>query len=201
MNKSQQQTLALAAILQTTTLVQQLASTGTCNVANNQSSLRSLITNSDDVENIFTSAKELETGINAIKTIFNKRSKHTNNIVLYSLILINLEKKLTKNKVFVKQITNEINTIKKQQFFAIDHVNSVARLAHLYRSTIGNLKPRIMVSGKQIYLTNEHIINHIRGLLLSGIRAVSLWKLQGGKIWHLFLNKRKILKFINSIDF
>ena len=123
------------------------------------------------------------------------------NIIFYSLALINLEKKLMKNQKLLAQISGEIDVIKKQDFFEIGHSNSLARLAELYKSTLGGLNPRIMVSGEQIYLSNQHTANHIRALLLAGIRAVSLWKSQGGRTWQLLLNKKKTLKLVNSMDF
>lgn len=123
------------------------------------------------------------------------------NIIFYSLALIKLEKKLMNNKELLNEISNEINVIKNQDFFEISHSNSLARLANLYKITLGSLNPRIMVTGEQIYLTNQHTANHIRALLLAGIRAVSLWKSQGGKTWQLLLNKKKTLKLVNSMDF
>jgi high frequency lysogenization protein len=57
-----------------------------------------------------------------------------------------------------------------------------------------------MVSGEELYLSNERTANHIRALLLAGIRAVSLWKSQGGKPWHLIFQKKKIVNCVKSID-
>jgi len=201
MSKLREQTLALASLLQTTTLVDQLASTGTCDSRGNKVSLQSIVTNSTNVEEVFVSPKDLSTGLNALKVALGKKSKSMRNAVLYALALINLEKKLMKDQELLTKISDEINTIKGQDFFEISHSNSLARLAELYKSTLGELNPRIMVSGEQIYLSNQHTANHIRALLLAGIRAVSLWKSQGGKTWQLLINKKKALKFVNSMDF
>jgi len=70
---------------------------------------------------------------------------------------------------------------------------------NIYKNTIGSLNPTIMVRGEQIYLSNRHTANHIRALLLAGIRAVSLWKTQGGNTWQLLLNKKKTLECIKSL--
>ena len=201
MNKLKQQTLALASLLQTTALVDQLASTGTCDSKSNEVSLKSIMTNSANVEEVFDSPKDLSIGLSALAVAFDKKTKSMKNIIFYSLALINLEKKLMKNQKLLVQISGEIDVIKKQDFFEIGHSNSLARLAELYKSTLGGLNPRIMVSGEQIYLSNQHTANHIRALLLAGIRAVSLWKSQGGRTWQLLLNKKKTLKLVNSMDF
>ena len=201
MNRLKQQTLALASLLQTTTLVEQLASTGTCDSKSNELSLKSIITNSTNVEEVFGSPKNLFIGLETMKIALGKKTKSVQNIVLYALTLINLEKKLMKNQQLLTQLSSEIDAIKKQDFFAISHSNSLARLAELYKSTLGELNPRVMVSGEQIYLSNQHTANHIRALLLAGIRAVSLWKSQGGRTWQLLFNKKKTLKLVKSMDF
>ncbi len=201
MNKLYNQTLALASILQTTTLVDQLASSGTCNLESNEASLKSIITTSSKIEDVFNSKQDLSLGISTLKTALGKKTKSIQNIIFYSLALINLEKKLMKDKLLLNKISKEIDAIKTQDFFEISHSNSIARLAELYKSTLGGINPKIMVNGEQMYLSNERTANHIRALLLAGVRAVSLWKSQGGKTWHLLFNKKKTLNLVNSIDF
>ena len=200
MNKAAKQTLALASIFQTTALVHQLASTGQCDSHSNKASLNSIVSQSDDVDEIFSSPEDLRVGFESLKTLIEKKPISMQNIMLYSTALINLEKKLMKKPQLMTQISAEIDHIKKQDFFDIHHSNSIARLAELYKNTLGSLNPTIMVRGEQIYLTNRHTANHIRALLLAGIRAVSLWKSQGGKTWHLLLNKKKTLRYVNSLD-
>ena len=199
MNKAEKQTLALASIFQTTALVHQLASTGQCDNHSNKASLNSIVSQSDDVDEIFSSPEDLRVGFESLKTLLEKKPISMQNIMLYSTALINLEKKLMKKPQLLTQISAEIDHIKKQDFFDIHHSNSIARLAELYKNTLGSLNPTIMVRGEQIYLTNKHTANHIRALLLAGIRAVSLWKSQGGKTWHLLLNKKKTLRYVNSL--
>ena len=199
MNKAAKQTLALASIFQTTSLVHQLASTGQCDSHSNKASLNSIVSQSDHVDEIFTSPEDLRVGFESLKKLLEKKPINMQNIMVYSTALINLEKKLMKKPQLLTQISSEIDFIKKQDFFDIHHSNSIARLAELYKNTLGNLNPTIMVRGEQIYLTNRHTANHIRALLLAGIRAVSLWKSQGGKTWHLLLNKKKTLRYVNSL--
>ena len=200
MNKAAKQTLALASIFQTTALVHQLASTGQCDSHSNRASLNSIVSKSDNVDEIFSSPEDLRVGFESLKTLLDKKSISMQNIMLYSTALINLEKKLMKKPQLLTQISAEIDHLKKQDFFDVHHTNSIARLAELYKNTLGSLNPTIMVRGEQIYLTNRQTANHIRALLLAGIRAVSLWKSQGGKTWHLLFNKKKTLRYVNSLD-
>lgn len=200
MNKLENQTLALAGILQSAALVDQLASKGFCHSECSGASLGSIVNTSSNVVDIFDSKAELFVGMSTLKAVLSKKTKSMQTITFYALSLINLEKKLMKNPALLDTITAEINTFNKQTFFEITHTNSIARLGELYKSTLGGLNPRIMVKGEQLYLSNDRTANHIRALLLSGIRAASLWKSQGGKTWHLLINKRKILKTIEAIE-
>ena len=200
MNKAVKQTLALASIFQTTALVHQLASTGQCDSRSNKASLNSIVSKTVNVDEIFSSPEDLRVGFESLKILLDKKSISMQNIMFYSTALINLEKKLMKKPQLLTQISAEIDHLKKQDFFDVHHTNSIARLAELYKNTIGSLNPTIMVRGEQIYLTNRQTANHIRALLLAGIRAVSLWKSQGGKTWHLLLNKKKTLRYVNSLD-
>ena len=157
------------------------------------------MSNSDSVDEIFTSPEDLKIGFDSLKLILEKKPIDMHNVMIYTTALINLEKKLMKKPKLLTQISEEINLINKQEFFDIYHSNSIARLAELYKNTLGSLNPTIMVRGEQIYLSNQHTANHIRALLLAGIRAVSLWKNQGGKTWHLLLGKKKTLEYIKSL--
>ena len=199
MSNHKQRTLALASILQSTALVHQLASTGQCNPQGNKASLSSIVNQSTQIEDIFESPEDLKVGLDSLKVILDSKTKSMQNIMLYVISLINLEKKLMKQSQLLAKISSEIEHINKQEFFEINHANSIARLAELYKNTLGSLNPTIMVKGEQLYLNNQHTANNIRALLLAGIRAVSLWKSLGGKTWHLMLNKKKTLNIVNSL--
>jgi high frequency lysogenization protein len=200
MNKLNNQILALAGVLQSATLVDQLASSGSCDTKCANASLASIVATSAKVEDVFDSQANLSVGMKALRMALGKQEKSIKNVILYALSLINLEKKLMKNPALLNTITAEIQSFNKQEFFEITHSNSIARLGELYKTTLGGLNPRIMIQGEQMYLSNARTANHIRALLLSGIRAVSLWKSQGGKTWHLIIKKRKMLIAIDSLD-
>ncbi|SEH93232.1 lysogenization protein HflD [Bathymodiolus azoricus thioautotrophic gill symbiont] len=75
MNKFKQRTLALASLLQSTTLVDQLANTGTCNAQGNEVSLKSIMNNSTNIEEVFQSSKDLSIGLHSLKNAFSKKQK------------------------------------------------------------------------------------------------------------------------------
>jgi len=56
----------------------------------------------------------------------------------------------------------------------------INNLANIYRSSISNLSPRIMVSGDPGFLNDADVASTIRASLLGGIRSVVLWRQCGG---------------------
>ena len=56
----------------------------------------------------------------------------------------------------------------------------INNLANIYRSSISNLSPRIMVSGDPGFLNDQDVASTIRAALLGGIRSVVLWRQCGG---------------------
>ena len=76
--------------------------------------------------------------------------------------------------------------------FGVTHENVIAALAELYKNTISQLSPRIIVQGEQWHLENVGNADKIRGLLLAGIRAAWLWRQCGGSRLGFMLNRRKL---------
>jgi len=58
-------------------------------------------------------------------------------------------------------------------------------LAYGYQQTLSQLKPRVMVSGEQRYLSEQRNSDRIRALLLAGVRSALLWRQAGGVRWKL----------------
>jgi len=181
MNKSAKQTIALASIFQSSALVHQLAVSGKCDSHTNKASLNSIVSNSDSIDEIFTSPEDLKIGFDSLKLILEKKTIDMHNVMIYTTALINLEKKLMKKPKLLTQISEEINLINKQEFFDIYHSNSIARLAELYKNTLGSLNPTIMVRGEQIYLSNQHTANHIKGASLSRNKGCLFMEKSGRK--------------------
>ena len=76
---------------------------------------------------------------------------------------------------------------------AIDDTAMISNLANLYRSSISQLSPRIMVSGDPDYLNDNAIASTIRAALLGGLRSVVLWRQCGGTRVKLVLNRNQYL--------
>jgi high frequency lysogenization protein len=63
----------------------------------------------------------------------------------------------------------------------------------LYTATLSNLRPRVMVQGNALYLTQPRIVGRIRTLLLGALRAAVLWRQSGGTRIGILLKRRRLV--------
>ena len=216
--KNIEQTIALAALFQAATLVDQIARTGRypkdpyeCNIAS------LFATNPETTEAIYGGANEirftLNTGLTTLADVIEKR-KNTNeaNVVRYVLSMIQLERKLAKTPEMLNTLGSRIEQIRSQAaYFSEDadakvlepdafvHTNVIANIASLYQDTISTFTYKIHVGGDPQHLKNSDNAARIRALLLSGIRAAMLWRQTGGHRWHLLFFKAKLRPAINQL--
>jgi high frequency lysogenization protein len=72
------------------------------------------------------------------------------------------------------------------------HDGVIERLAELYVGTISTLRPRVLVQGNCLYLTQASNVARIRALLLAAIRSAVLWRQSGGSNLKLMMHRRRV---------
>jgi len=186
------QTLALAGIYQAASLVKQIANKGIANSAHIESSIETLFRfDADRVEDVYGSVAGVHHGLKILHVHLNKGLTRDIEITKYVISLSMLEKKLSRNKKMLDEISNRLNKIEDQfDFFSLNHENTYAKLGQLYKDTISTLGPKIIVSGEQPYLSNEINANKVRALLLAGIRSAVLWDQCGGSRWQFLFGRQ-----------
>jgi len=201
--REQDRVIALAAILQAVTLVQQIADTGQVNQTEFETLLNSLIaTTAPSTEAVYGDLSLLKTGFKQLNKQLSK-SKDKQDIVLlrYVINLLHLERKLAKRPAMLDLISREIDQVPQQidYFGSINSPQVIARFADIYHRTISELSPRIQVHGNPTFLQQPDNINRIRALLLAGIRAAILWQQKGGRRWHFIFHSNKMLSISNAL--
>ena len=199
-HSTRNRTIALAALFQCIDGVIQLANRGTCDEDLFESCINSiLIDDAISAEALYGGLEHLKPGLSSMmyqlgsgQTDPSGRAKQLDS-TQYSINVLALEKKLSRNpEVFQKLIDGITEAQKQLEFFPATHTNMIARLADLYTNTISTLGPRIMIKGDQNYLTNADNASKMRSLLLAGIRAALLWNQAGGSRWKLLFERGKM---------
>ncbi|MEN8169642.1 MAG: high frequency lysogenization protein HflD [Pseudomonadota bacterium] len=192
-----ERSIALAGLFQATSLVTQLAHTGSLAQPEFETLMRSLfITSPQDAEEVYGSRLELGLGLRAVITQLGKdTSQRSADKTRYIINLLQLQRLLEKKPDVLNKVAEELQSMEQQlEHFEITHPNVTARLADIYLNNISTLGPRIMVSGENNYLENPDTANKVRSLLLAGIRAAVLWRQCGGSRWQLLFTRHAIIK-------
>ena len=195
--------LALAGILQSARLVQQLAREGRTDNEALHASIQSILAlNAPDVETVYGGARGVHLGLELLSTRLSGKTQPSDmEMARYVVALVQLEGSLRRRPAMLDAIREGIDTARAQmKFFQNDapaedvHPLLMEKLAELYSRTISTLTPRIMVSGEHGHLNNPAIAAKVRATLLAGIRSAVLWRQLGGRRWQLLFSRGKIAR-------
>jgi len=194
-------TIALAGIFQAAELVKQIASTGNTDEQALETCIQSLFrVNVDKAEDAYDDSDKVAIGLRTlIEQLGGQAAADGKNrdlyISKYSAGIMVLERRLMKNPDMLETISSGIERARNQaEHFSLLHDNVIASLADIYSKTISTIKPRIMVQGEHIYISNPNLANRIRATLLSAIRSAVLWRQCDGTRWQLLLQRRAIVE-------
>ena len=193
------QTLALAGIYQAASLVKQIANTGKANSAHIEASIETLFRfDADSVEQVYGNVAGVSHGIKVLHQHLKDKPNRDLEITKYVISLLMLERKLSANNRMLDEIDRRLKKIEAQfDFFSLNHENTYAKIAELYKDTVSTLGPKIIVSGEQPYLSNDINASKVRSLLLAGIRSAVLWRQCGGSRWQFLFGQKA---YINECE-
>lgn len=205
MNLNEQQTLALAALIQACHSVHNIASNAQlepdcCSVL-----IESLfIFNPQSGHEIYPQIHQLNPGLKHLKHILKQQnSQHYQQTIRYALGCIHLQRKLAKRDDLLKVLRSRLEHIAlhRESFGDIQSwTENTAQLSGVYQDTVSTLGFRLQVTGNATYLKQERYSAQIRSLLLCAIRACFLWQQSGGHRWQLLFKRRQIIRQIEQLQ-
>jgi high frequency lysogenization protein len=200
-HSDEDQTIAIAGIYQATALTRSLGRDGKAPEGALQASIYSLLQiDAPDVGSVFKEIAGVDLGLSTLKSQMLDASVRDIELTRYFIALLQLEAKLARDRQRLDTIGRAIASLKTPTLDAEDsQVRLITELADIYSNNISTLSQRIMVKGEALYLQNDGIAARIRTSLLAGIRAVHLWRQLGGRRWHLFLRRKRILRCANRL--
>jgi len=195
--REKQRALAVAALAQTSYLITAITQTGKCDPVYFKHCMDALL--NDD----YTQGGHFSLGNTQAKRLLQGQDiKHTKQIVSYAAGMLAVEKKLAKRSNTLQRIGDGMLRIHKQVQFFNDpcHENIIAAIAHLYGETVSTIKPRIIIRGKPEYLKQSKNTEQIRCLLLSGIRAAWIWRINGGHPFRFVIGRKKLVHTLQNLS-
>jgi len=202
MSAEHDQVIALAGIFQAAVLAQQLARRGYEEQVPFESSVRSLfIQDAINTVSVYGGEAGIRLGLGTMREKLTIAGNPADlEIARYVLGLSQLGARLARNGPIAQTVANEIDQIKPQvQRQNGEGLNNsvYAELARIYKDTISDLKPKIIVQGEHGHLANPVVIDKVRTILFAGVRSAFLWNQLGGRRWHLVLRRQQTLALVD----
>lgn len=204
MSQERDQVLALAGVFQASALAQQLARRGYEDETAFETSVRSLfIRDAINTASVFGGEAGLALGLETMRDKLTTSGKQSDlDIARYVLGLTQLGVRLARNDVMAHTVALELDKIRtevQRDNGGGPGVRTYEELARIYKSTISQLKPKIIVQGEHGHLASPLIVDKVRTVLFAGVRAAFLWHQLGGRRLHLLLRRKQTLAIAESI--
>jgi len=192
-----ERTLALAGLFQAARLVDDLAHNGSTETDSFEESINSIFElDPKSLKDVYNSEHANRLGLDTIESVLGDHPTQNNTeTIRYALAMIHLERILSRRRRLLESIRQRVERSREQAkyFDSRVHNSVISKLANIYIDTLGSLSYRIQVRGKADYLTNPVYVDKVRASLLAGIRSAMLWRQLGGRRWHLFFIRKRLL--------
>lgn len=189
------QVIALAAVVQAASLVQQVARHGSADEEAVKALLGGILeTDPDSTDAVFGGLSQLRPGLSTLLTQLTAQGNVKDvEVTRYVISLLALERRLAGRPSTLSMLGERIGQVKRQlSMQELMDERTVASLASIYVELISPLGPRIQVAGNANLLKTPAVQNQLRALLLAGLRAAVLWRQVGGRRLQLLFNRKRI---------
>lgn len=188
------QVLGLAGTFQAVRLVLDVARDGKADPAASAASLASVLRlDADTAADVFGGAANLKLGLDVLLAELDGTQRDPALARTVATVL-HLERKLARRPVLREKLGDGLRAAQRSaEAFGPAHENVVEQLAGLYTGTLSTMRPRIIVQGNGLYLSQPRYVAQIRALLLAAVRAAVLWRQSGGNGWKLLFARHRIV--------
>lgn len=196
MSSLEDQTMALAGIFQSATLIERLAHKGEINQAAFDCCIDSLFTfESNSVVDIYGDIAGLNRGLQAlVEYLSGGNNQSGKSAAYYIMAMMKLAKNLMRQDALSNQLQQDLQNIQRHSTdFEMSQKSVLNNIDGLYQKSISHLQPRIIVRGDQNILSNSDNAAKVRALIFAGIRSAVLWHQLGGSKWKLIFLRKKFV--------
>jgi high frequency lysogenization protein len=201
----------LAGLVQAAATVHAIAHGRPVDAAQKVALIRAIFTtNPDSLDDIFPTLAPYREGFRMAATMLTSPAGAAIEPLKYSIVLLDLEKRLRAQPALVQRIGQGIDNITQREpnWDAVgDSPGEIAvpehvyrELSELYQQTVSTLSRRVQVTGDVAQLRRDDVAAEVRALLLAGIRFAWLWRQLGGRRWHLVLRRSNIRHALAELD-
>ena len=200
-NDLQSQAWAFAALFLAIDSVRALAERGEVRSEAELTLLPSLLTtNAADIADYYGDPTPLALGRDAYRRTFQQKNDEQN--LRYSAQILHVERRLAKNAALMAILKERLHAAQRQtEHYPVNHDSLIASFAATYQATASEAAGKILIRGEPQWLRQADIVNHIRALLLTAVRAAALWRAFGGNRWQLLFSRSAFDEAMRGLDF
>ncbi|MGN0901875.1 MAG: lysogenization protein HflD [Succinivibrio sp.] len=207
------ETMALAALFQSCTQIQRLASTGYYDENAVAALIRAnMVTKPDTIDDIYD-IKKLRVGFSILCDCFGRSNsnREIGNIEVTRLAfkIMLLTSNLERSKRLYARLSDEIDALHDSILTAcpdfldgrpevVNTQENLSLMGTLYHSIISPNFSKLLIYGEESVLRVPENQVKIRALLLSAVRAVILWRQVGGRRRFLMFRRKAIVRFASE---
>jgi high frequency lysogenization protein len=187
--------LALAGLLQSIRLVQQMANNGEAESRALAAVIDSLFRfDADSTEEIYGGAGALAPGLHRVIAQLDGSDRDTVQTRM-AMNVLHLERRFAAAPGTAYKLRRRLEeTQRDRQPWDPTHPAVLSRLGELYADLVSPLGPRVMVQGNPVYLSQPGVVAEVRAALLAALRSAVLWRQLGGSYWDLLLSRRRMVE-------
>ncbi len=187
------QVVALAGLFQAARLVVDLAHEGSCDTTAMESSLQSVLRiDASTPLAVFGGLEGVRLGLAVFGDAVEGKGTEAS-VTRITATVMHLERKLMRHPQMLEAVRNGIESVARDLGRgALESEALAERLGALYGDTLSTLKPRVIVQGNGLQLSQPVVVARIRAALLAAVRAAVLWRQMGGNHLRLLFQRGRL---------
>jgi high frequency lysogenization protein len=185
--------IALAGLMQSIRLVQQMANTGQAETRPLETCIASLFRfDAADCEAVYGDRRHLHPGLRLLIDQL-VGSGRDNSHTRMAVSVLGLERRFLRDPGTVAAVRTTLERLAPDcDRLGAAHPDLLARLGELYAERISPLGQRVLVQGHPVYLAQPPVVAEVRATLLAALRAAVLWRQLGGTYWDFLFARGRL---------
>jgi len=186
---------ALAGLMQSVRLVQQMANNGQAETRALAPCIDSLFRfDAESTEEVYGGARALESGLRRVIAQLDGSDRDGAQTRM-AMNVLHLERRFVAAPEAMSQVQERLEEVQRErQPWEPTHPEVLASLGAIYADLVSPLGPRVMVAGNPVYLSQPEVVAEVRAALLAALRSAVLWRQLGGSYWDLLVSRRRMVE-------
>jgi len=193
--------LALAGLLQSIRLVQEMANNGQAQTSALAPVIDSLFRfDAESTEEVYGGTRALLPGLRRVVAQLDGSDRDGAQTRM-AMNVLHLERRFVAVPAAMDAVQERLEQVQReQQPWEPTHPAVLAQLGTIYADLVSPLGPKVMVAGNPVYLSQPEVVAEVRAALLAALRSAVLWRQLGGSWWDLLLSRRRMVEAAQELS-